>query len=176
MSDNASEDSSHSSYLDYQSFQLKPLAEMEVVGACRRGRRRGRKNRSVAERQSEIEQRRQSKNARERLRVENVKNEYAKLQRLLGLESECQDDKSKEKRRHCKLRTLTAATQRIRDLLAERNQQHVQEDVVLAAAAVTPPRNGFTHRGSTLQPSVVGSVCNILDVTCIYNDFPGLEK
>ena len=98
-------------------FQLKPLTEMEVVGACRRGRRRGRRNRTAAERQSEMEQRRRSKNARERQRVENVKTEYAKLQKLLGFNSGFIDNKSKEKRRHCKLRVLTAAVERIRTLM-----------------------------------------------------------
>lgn len=127
--------------LDYQSFQLQPLADMEIVGACRRGRRRGRRNRTAAERQLEVEQRRHNKNARERQRVENVKKEYAKLQRLLGLSSAPLDDKSEEKRRHCKLRTLTAAIQRIRGLIAEQNQ--------LRAAAVSPwPPNGASSGGT----------------------------
>ena len=99
-----------------ESFQLQPLAEMEVIGACRRGRRRGRRNRTAAERISEAAQRRDSKNARERQRVENVKNEYARLQELLGL-TELKSD-SKEHKRHCKLRTLTAAIERIRTLMA----------------------------------------------------------
>ena len=106
---------------DYQSYQLQPLAEMEVIGACRRGRRRGRRNRTATERQSEIAQRRLSKNARERQRVENVKSEYAKLQRLLGLEH--LDEGTNERRRHCKLRTLTAAIGRIRNLMSELNQR-----------------------------------------------------
>ena len=99
-------------------YQLQPLAEMEVIGACRRGRRRGRRNRTAAERESEVSQRRLSKNARERQRVENVKNEYARLQKLLGL-SEQLENEPKERRRHCKLRTLTTAIERIRTLMAE---------------------------------------------------------
>ena len=128
------------------SCQLKPLAEMEVVGACRRGRRRGRRNRTAAERQSEMEQRRRSKNARERQRVENVKNEYAKLQIILGLEFGLLDQKSKEKRRHCKLRVLTAAIHRIRSLMAERNR-------LQAESAAPPPRHG--EPTPSLQPPVV---------------------
>ena len=100
----------------YQPFQLEPLVELEVIGACRRGRRRGRRNRTAAERQAESEQRRRSKNARERQRVENVKNEYEKLQKLLGMESACLHERSREKTRYCKLRILTAAIHRIRAL------------------------------------------------------------
>ena len=99
---------------DNQSFQLKPLVEMEVIGACRRGRRRGRRNRTQAERLSGAEQRRQSKNSRERRRVENVKNEYAKLQKILGLQDD--ENSSKEKGKYCKLRILNAAIDRIKEL------------------------------------------------------------
>ena len=129
-----------------QPFQLKPLAEMEVVGACKRGRRRGRRNRTAAERQSEMEQRRRSKNARERQRVENVKNEYAKLQKLLGLDSGLLEQKSRERRRHCKLRVLTAAIHRIRSLLAERNR-------LQAGSSTVTPRDGESV--PSLQPPVV---------------------
>ena len=101
---------------DRASFQLRPLAEMEVIGACRRGRRRGRRNRTAAERISEATQRRDSKNARERQRVENVKTEYARLEQVLGF-TELKSD-SKEHKRHCKLRTLNAAIERIRTLMA----------------------------------------------------------
>lgn len=105
---------------DHQ-FALKPLVEMGVVGACRRGRRRGRRNRTAVERESEVEERRQSKNARERERVENVRNEYAKLQKLLGLDlGELDDDDcdgGKDSRRFCKLRILTAAIERIKTLM-----------------------------------------------------------
>lgn len=103
-----------------QPFQLKPLVEMEVIGACRRGRRRGRRNRTAAERQSDIvkEQRRRLKNARERKRVENVKNEYVKLMKILGLQSDMLDEKCKEKRRYCKLKTLNTALRRIKELMA----------------------------------------------------------
>ena len=97
-----------------QTFTLKPLVEMGVVGACRRGRRRGRKNRTEMERRSEKEQRRRSKNARERERVENVRNEYAKLQKLLGLGS---DEAGENQGRFCKLRLLNAAIERIKTLM-----------------------------------------------------------
>ena len=98
------------------SFKLQPLAEMEMIGACKRGRPRGRRNRTAAERISEAAQRRDSKNSRERQRVGNVKNEYARLQQMLGL-TELKSD-SKEHKRHCKFRTLTAAIERIRTLMA----------------------------------------------------------
>ena len=97
-----------------QTFTLKPLVEMGVVGACRRGRRRGRKNRTKVERRSEKEQRRRSKNARERERVENVRNEYAKLQKLLGLGG---SDEAGEKQGRCgKLRLLNTAIEYIKTL------------------------------------------------------------
>ena len=98
-----------------QTFTLKPLVEMGVVGACRRGRRRGRKNRTEMERRSEKEQRRRSKNARERERVENVRNEYAKLQKLLGLGSN--EEGENQQGRLCKLRLLNAAIERIKTLM-----------------------------------------------------------
>ena len=144
-------------------FQLKPLAEMEVVGACRRGRRRGRRNRTTAERQSEMEQRRRSKNARERQRVENVKNEYSKLQNLLGLESGCLDQTSRERRRHGKLRVLTAAIHRIRSLLAERN--HLRAE---SAATDSPPRqlDQATPGTPLLPPPVVSYDCVRCPAAC----------
>lgn len=155
MSD-ASGGSRQSPDLDLQSFQLQPLAELEVIGACRRGRRRGRKNRTMAERQSEIEERRRSKNARERQRVENVKKEYAKLQRLLGLESSL-DDASREKRRHCKLRTLTEAIKRIRSLIAEQNRLRANGSNVPVPAAVSPPESeASVHFAPSLHLPAVG--------------------
>ena len=118
-----------------QLFQLRPLVEMEVIGACRRGRRRGRRNRTEAERQSGQEQRRRAKNERERKRVENVKNEYAKLQRLLGFQSGLLDEKSKEKRRYCKLRILTEAIRRIKELKEVlRADAELQERAATSAA------------------------------------------
>ena len=102
---------------DGQPFTLKPLVEMGVVGACRRGRRRGRRNRTAVERQTEKEQRRHSKNARERERVENVRNEYAKLEKLVGLGADDYlGESTKELGRYCKLRVLTAAIERIKTL------------------------------------------------------------
>ena len=104
-------------------FELQPLMEMGVVGACRRGRRKGRRNRTATERRSEAEQRRQSKNARERERVENVRGEYVKLQKMLGLETVGLRGGSREGRRFCKLRILTAAIKKIKTLM-----QVLQED------------------------------------------------
>lgn len=145
--------------IDLQSFQLQPLAELQVIGACRRGRRRGRRNRTMAERQSEIELRRRSKNARERQRVENVKNEYAKLQQLLGMESSL-DDKSKEKRRHCKLQTLTKAIERIRALIDEQNRlQAAKRSAIPVSAAVSLQGEPSAHCGPSLHLPAVGSYC-----------------
>lgn len=117
----------------------------------------------MAERQSEIEQRRRSKNARERQRVENVKKEYAKLQQLLGLESNL-DDKSKEKRRHCKLRTLTEAIKRIRSLIDEQKRLRADRSV---PAAVSPPQSETSvhHAPSLHLPAVscsdITSMCHL---------------
>ncbi|KAL5467619.1 hypothetical protein EMCRGX_G031878 [Ephydatia muelleri] len=64
--------------------QLLPLDELGVVGACRRGRRKGQRNRTPAQRVMEAEGKRTEKNIRERMRVEHVRDEYLKLQVLLG--------------------------------------------------------------------------------------------
>lgn len=64
--------------------QLLPLDELGVVGACRRGRRKGQRNRTPAQRVMEAEGKRTEKNIRERMRVEHVRDEYLKLQLLLG--------------------------------------------------------------------------------------------
>lgn len=104
------------------------LNELDAAGACKRGRFEGRRNRTAAERESSLEQRRQSKNARERQRVENLKNVYGKLQVVLG-----QDCRSAKKTRRCKLRLLITAAKRIESLLAEQNR------LVMASSAGTGP-------------------------------------
>ena len=96
-------------------FQPQPLAEMEV-GACRRGRPRGRRNKTVAQKISELAQRRDLKKVREKQRVKNLNRLLLSLREMLGL-SELKSD-SKECKGYCKLRTLRAATERIRTLKA----------------------------------------------------------
>ena len=120
-----------------RTFELKPLVEMEVVGACKRGRRKGRRNRTTVERESELEQRRRSKNARERQRVENVKNEYAKLEAVLGMDAGL-FDKTREKRQYCKLRILTAAIERIKTL-KETIRLADQKEAAASMASQDPP-------------------------------------
>ena len=91
--------------------QLQRLDEQGVIGACRRGRKRGKKNRSQMQRVAEADDKRAQKNARERTRVENVNDEYKKLRVALG------DDFRKKK--HNKLKTLTAAINYIQAMMAE---------------------------------------------------------
>ena len=138
---------------DAQTFTLKPLVEMGVVGACRRGRRRGRRNRTVVERQTGKEQRRRSKNARERERVENVRNEYAKLQTLLGLGSDDVVEGTKERRRFCKLRVLTTAIERIKTLmeLMRSADEEAAGSVQLQAVATTAYEHRAVPRSSTVR-------------------------
>jgi len=152
LSHSPCEDSSSSRYRATSpdlAYQLQPLAEMEVIGACRRGRRRGRRNRTAAERESEVSQRRLSKNARERQRVENVKNEYARLQKLLGL-SEQLENEPKERRRHCKLRTLTTAIERIRTLMAELQLRRAGMSDEVPARTDPSPQQGQSSHAATV--------------------------
>ena len=104
---------------DRMSFQVQTLAKMEVVGACRRGRPRGRRNRTAAQKISEVDQRRNSKNTRERKRVENINTLFISLQKQLGL-SQLKSD-SKACKRYRKLLTLRTAIERIRSLTAKLN-------------------------------------------------------
>ena len=112
---------------DSRTVELKPLVEMGVVGAPKRGRRKGRRSRTTVERESELEQRRHSKNAHERQRVENVNNKYAKLEAVLGM-----DGGLREK---SKLWILTAAIERIKTLkrLAD------QKEAAASMASQDPP-------------------------------------
>lgn len=143
-------------------YQLQPLAEMEVIGACRRGRRRGRRNRTAAERESEVSQRRLSKNARERQRVENVKNEYARLQKLLGL-SEQMENEPKERRRHCKLRTLTTAIERIRTLMAELQLRRASVSDEAPAQAEPSHQQRNSRHGATVRRTF-SLLCDTVDI------------
>ncbi len=99
--------------------QLQPLGELGVVGACKRGRRKGRRNRTPTEREAEKDNRRESKNARERVRVQNVNQEYENLRLVLGTPL---DDKGKVK----KVATLNHAIDYIRALMSELEQQQRQ--------------------------------------------------
>ena len=89
------------------SVNLLPLDQLGVVGACRRGRRKGQRNRTPAQRVMEAEGKRTEKNVRERMRVEHVRDEYLKLQMLLGFGH----SKSVNK-----LQTLNAAIDYIKEL------------------------------------------------------------
>ena len=91
--------------------QLQRLDEQGVIGACRRGRKRGRKNRPQSQRMAEVDDKRVQKNARERERVYNVNEEYRRLRQALG------DDFRKKK--HNKLKTLTAAINYIQAMMTE---------------------------------------------------------
>ena len=93
--------------------QLQRLDEQGVIGACRRGRKRGRKNRTQSQRMAEVDDKRVQKNARERERVSNVNAEYKRLREALG-----DVDDSRKKKYH-KLRTLTAAINYIQAMMAE---------------------------------------------------------
>lgn len=99
-------------------------------------------------------QRRISKNARERQRVENVKNEYAKLQKLLGLEEE--EDAPRERKRHCKLRTLTTAIDRIRTLMTELSQRQEEVEAKEATPLHAAPAT-CAEQTQGLCSTVVGS-------------------
>lgn len=100
---------------------LQPLDELGVVGACRRGRRKGRRNRTPAERETERDDRRVSKNARERERVENVNREYENLRAALGAPPNA-------KGRVKKVATLNHAINYIKALMSELEQLSRQAD------------------------------------------------
>ena len=154
---------------EIQSFQLEPLVEMGVVGACRRGRRRGRRNRTATERQSEVEQRRYSKNARERERVENVRNEYVKLQRLLGLEDlGAEGSRSKEGGRFCKLRTLTAAIARIKSRV-EQLRLADEEESSHGTATVRHHNSSSNFRGLSVRYSLLYYNAGLQELSCWRN-------
>ena len=93
--------------------------DLRWIGARRRGRRRGCRNRTLAEREAQVEVKRYDKNTKERVRVGNINRMYQKLRRQLG-------DPHPEKRL-CKLRVLNAAIQHIHDLMdivKERQNRH----------------------------------------------------
>ena len=83
-----------------------------VVGACKRGRRKGRRNKTSAERASTaiIDQKRVEKNAREKLRVKNVNHGFELLRRAIG--------QKRTGKNPTKLATLEAAIKYIYELRA----------------------------------------------------------
>lgn len=91
-----------------------------VVGACKRGRHKGRRNKTSAERASAamMGQKRVEKNTREKVRIKNVNHGYELLQRAIG-----QDRMGKNP---TKLKTLEAAIKYIHDLLDELQTETAQ--------------------------------------------------
>lgn len=117
--------------------KLLPLDELGIVGACRRGRRKGQRNRTPAQRIMEAEGKRTEKNVRERMRVEHVRDEYLKLQVLLGFG---------HKKTVNKLETLNAAIDYIKELrkLLNSGLQPGEEDGKdLQPALPTAPSEGY---------------------------------
>ena len=84
-----------------------------VTGAGKRGRRKGSRNRTPAERQFQMDDKRSVKNARERTRVQNVSQEYKRLREVLG------DSDFNKKKKPKKLDTLNCAIKYIQDLMKE---------------------------------------------------------
>ena len=107
VSSTETEDAGTSTCKSRPHVHVLPLDELGVVGACRRGRRKGQRNRTPAQRVMEAEGKRTEKNVRERMRVEHVRDEYLKLQMLLGFGH----NKSVNK-----LQTLNAAIDYIKEL------------------------------------------------------------
>lgn len=91
-----------------------------VVGACKRGRHKGRRNKTSAERASAaiMGLKRVEKNTREKVRIKNVNHGYELLQRAIG-----QDRMGKNP---TKLKTLEVAIKYIHDLLDELQTETAQ--------------------------------------------------
>ena len=91
-----------------------------VVGACKRGRHKGRRNKTSAERASAAMMglKRVEKNTREKVRIKNVNHGYELLQRAIG-----QDRMGKNP---TKLKTLEVAIKYIHDLLDELQMETAQ--------------------------------------------------
>lgn len=104
-----------------------------VVGACKRGRRLGRRNRTLAEREATAQQDQIIRNARERMRVQNVKHEYEQLRCALGRDAS---------KRLTKLKTLEMAIQYIRDLTDELNRLQAETEEVPPYADGPGPSDG----------------------------------
>lgn len=79
-----STDDSHEAEAESRTFSSQTVPT-PVAGACRRGRRNGRRYRASAERaDTNKEDRRIKKNSKERKRVQNVNQEYISLRTALG--------------------------------------------------------------------------------------------
>ena len=111
-----------------------------VIGACRRGRKQGRRNRTKSERVAEEEQRRSKKNERERERVLNVNEEYRRLQEALGQEVD-----AKNLKKQGRLQTLTSAITHIQSLMAELQERREDADEAGAATQAELDRAVSLH-------------------------------
>ena len=97
-------------------FQQRDQEAPVLGGSCRRGRRRGQKNRTPGfyyRGAADNEGRRVVKNARERTRVRNINVAYTELRQMLG------DD---FKKKNNKLRTLNATIEYIECLFSEKKR------------------------------------------------------
>lgn len=89
--------------LPTRELQLRP------IGARKKGRRKGCKNRPLLQRRQQAEAKKKVKNEKERKRVENIQHEYSMLRQLLGDENE----------KLSKLQVLNSAINYIRTLLEQ---------------------------------------------------------
>ena len=110
-----------------------------VIGACKRGRRMGRRNRTSAEREATADDDQRVRNARERKRVKNVNQEFQQLRSALG--------RDETDRRLTKLKTLEAAIQYIHELIDELNLLRAETGEVPPYAGGSGPSNGTSGHG-----------------------------
>lgn len=138
-----------------------------VVGACKRGRRRGRRNKTAYEKDSEMGVRQELKRERERLRVQNVNLEYQRLRIALG------EPEDSHKKKNNKCSTLKAAIDYIKALMNEldgrrREGGTVPHDGSEEAASVS----GLSYRSEASSSSLVEvtstcnaqGICNIIHI------------
>ena len=125
-----------------------------VVGACKRGRRMGRRNRTRAEREATADDDQRTRNARERKRVSNVNQEFQQLRSALG--------RDETDRPLTKLKTLETAIQYIRDLTEELNRLRAEIGEVppyaYAEGPVPGPSSGKLLSASLPRFNAFGSV------------------
>ena len=96
-----------------------PVVDRETIGARRKGRRKGCKNKTPEERKAILGQKDKIKNEKERERVRNIQQQYQKLRVMLG-------DPTPHKKL-CKQQVLNAAIAYIKDLLSILNEpSHVK--------------------------------------------------
>ena len=125
-------------------FELQQESQ-EIIGARRKGKKKGRKNKTKKERKNSTASQRQRRNARERTRIKNISLKYNELRWILGFDL--------TKQRFSKHKVLVAAIEyitKLKDLIKESTRDGL--DLCNETSSSSSSSTDSTESASSVQP------------------------